>query len=119
MRVDVYRNLHANSKDEIWSIKSMERGHKYGRVIGHSGFVSIVNAEPVIHQSGLKRFKEEGVKNVHAFIRGHMMDEKKRDHFDGEEIYYDGNGHFRYQESDKSFNNAELVYFCHSGVFVK
>lgn len=66
MRVRVYYNLHKH----VWSIKSMERGPKYNRVITHREHLEITDAKPVVSLAGQRRVREEGKKYVHAYIEG-------------------------------------------------
>lgn len=66
MRVRVYYNLHKH----VWSIKCMERGPKYNRVIAHRRVLELTGAKPVVSLAGQRRVREEGRKNVHAYIEG-------------------------------------------------
>ena len=71
-RVDVYYNLH----HKTFSIR-----HK-GIVIGHSDRVTIKNPEYVVQEKGRQRVLKERSKNVHAFVRGILVDDKTmRDHY--------------------------------------
>ena len=66
MRVEVYYNLHKH----VFSVR-----HK-GRVIAHTNAIQIKNAEYVVRKSGRQRVLKEGRKNVHAFVRGDMLEHK-------------------------------------------
>ena len=69
LRVEVYWNL----RKELYSVRALQdHGEhiKKGRVIGHQSFVRLDNAKFVVQPAGLARVRREGVKNVHAFIRG-------------------------------------------------
>jgi len=68
MRVQVYRNLHK----ECWSVVALE-GEPKGRVIGHSKFLELEDVTFVVQPAGRKRVLEEKRKNVHAFVRGTMV----------------------------------------------
>ena len=65
MKVDVYYNLHR----KCLSIRSRET-ETYGRVIAHKPSAFISNARFVVQPAGLKKARDTGVKNVHAFVRG-------------------------------------------------
>lgn len=68
-RADVYWNFH----DKTWSIKSMESGSDdYGNVIGHADRVLVDDPEFVVQPSGLRRFRNTGKRNLHAFVRGEV-----------------------------------------------
>ena len=65
--VDVYFNLHHRK----WSIRS----RKTGLVVAHRRVaVFPYGAQLIVQQSGRARVLREGRKNVHAFVRGHMLD---------------------------------------------
>lgn len=66
MRVRVYYNLHKH----VWSIKCMERGPKYNRVIAHREVLELAGVKPVVSLAGQRKVREEGKKNVHAYIEG-------------------------------------------------
>lgn len=66
-RADVYWNFHKDT----YAIRCMEPGHdKYGIVTGYADGVIIDNAEFVVQAAGLKKARETGKRNVHAFVRG-------------------------------------------------
>jgi hypothetical protein len=65
MKVEVYFNLHK----KVFSVRST----RLGRVILHTEQVHIKNPTFVVRQSGRKRVIAEGVKNVHAFVRGEIV----------------------------------------------
>ena len=64
--VDVYRNLHKKT----WSI----RDRRTGRLLGHTDNVIIIDAKFIVQPAGRQRVLREQRKNVHAFIRGKMLD---------------------------------------------
>lgn len=66
MNVDVYYNLHKH----CWSVKD----RKTGLVIAHRDEVLIRNATGVVQPAGRDKVRREGRKNVHAFIRGELVD---------------------------------------------
>jgi len=68
MRVEVYWNLHKR----LFSVRALE-GENKGRVIEHAYTVSLVNAKFAVQPAGRERVRQEGKKNVHAFVRGRLM----------------------------------------------
>ena len=72
IRVEVYWNLHKR----LFSVRALE-GENKGRVIEHAYGVRLSDATFVSQPAGRERVRREGVKNVHAFVRGRM------EHYDG------------------------------------
>ncbi len=70
MRVDVYFNLHRR----LFSVRALEGEYK-GRVIGHVDKCAIQDAKFVVSEAGRQRVIHEGVKNVHAYIRGERIED--------------------------------------------
>jgi hypothetical protein len=68
MRVEVYFNLHKR----VFSVRNC----KTGRVIYHTSSVQIKDPTFVVRKSGRLRVLRERKKNVHAFVRGEIMDTK-------------------------------------------
>jgi hypothetical protein len=58
--VEVYRNLLRDSY-------SVRQG---GLVVGHTKAIMICDATFVVNAAGHKRYKDSGVRNVHAWVRG-------------------------------------------------
>ena len=72
IRVDVYYNLHKKT----FSIRCK------GRVIAHRDRVTIKSPEYIVGEKGRQRVLNERSKNVHAFVRGILVDDKTmRDHY--------------------------------------
>lgn len=65
-RVRVYWNLHR----KCWSIQDT----KTGLVMLHKDTVAIRMANFVVRKAGQKRVREEGKKNVHAFVVGNLSE---------------------------------------------
>jgi len=68
MKVEVYYNLHKN----LFSVKSRQ-GDDYGKVFKHTPREVIVSPTFAVRQSGRLRVLKENKKNVHAFVRGHIV----------------------------------------------
>jgi len=66
-KVRVYWNLHKL----IWSIVSC----KSGLVIDYKKYLTLLDGSFTIWESGQKRVREEGKKNVHAFALGYIYTE--------------------------------------------
>ena len=67
-KVRVYWNLHK----DVWSVRSC----KSGLVIDYKKYLTLSNGYYTIWESGQKRVREEGKKNVHAFAVGYIVDDK-------------------------------------------
>jgi len=65
-RVRVYWNLHK----KCWSVQDT----KTGLVILHKDKLAIRMANFVVRKAGQKRVREEGKKNVHAFVVGNLSE---------------------------------------------
>ena len=65
MRVQVYWNYHKKK----WSVVALE-GEDKGRVITHADVVMVEDAKLAVQPRGNEKVREEGKKNVHAFVRG-------------------------------------------------
>jgi hypothetical protein len=66
MRAEVYKNLHTGT----WSVRDLG----VGRVVAHPLAVVIADADFVVRKAGRARVLREKRKNVHAFIRGTILD---------------------------------------------
>ena len=67
IRVEVYWNLHKR----LFSVRALE-GENKGRVIKHTYGVQLKDATFAVQPAGRERVRREGVKNVHAFVRGRL-----------------------------------------------
>jgi len=65
MNVSIYRNLH----NGLISIKSASSG----LVLGHAKSVDVARADFVVHEAGRQRVLREGQKNVHAYVKGFLL----------------------------------------------
>jgi len=64
--VEVYFNLHK----KLFSVRSCLTG----KVFAHVDKVSLVRPKFVVRKSGRDRVRQEGKKNVHAFVKGKLLD---------------------------------------------
>lgn len=79
MKVYVYFNLHKH----CWSIR-----HK-NRVIAHTNYVELENAQFKVSKPGRERVLKTKQKNVHAFVCGNLVSlEKTRETEGGELVTY-------------------------------
>ena len=78
INVDVYRNLHKG----CYSIRNRATGlvvpHDEWCDGTHTNSVVVYDAKFVVNKGGRERVKREGVKNVHAFVRGRWTPGKLR-----------------------------------------
>jgi hypothetical protein len=68
-KVRVYRNLHK----QCFSVK------QDGLVRCHADHVTLENCHFIVSKAGQKRVRDEGRKNVHAFVEGWLVDTRKAD----------------------------------------
>jgi hypothetical protein len=73
MRVEVYFNLHRR----LFSVRALE-GKRKGRVIDHLPECAIRDAKFVVSEAGRQRVLREQKKNVHAYVRGELVDWPER-----------------------------------------
>lgn len=111
MRVEVYRNLHTGT----WSVRALE-GPSKGRVISHPKAICLKNCTLVVQPAGNARVRNEGRKNVHAFVRGEVM--MAHDHSimepyaDADQVTYNPyeNTTFVDKETGEPVTEADYVY---------
>lgn len=74
-RVAVYLNTPMTKKagKPIYSVKSL----KTNRIVTHTGWLLLANAEFRVQPAGRERVRREKVKNVHAFVVGDTFDPNK------------------------------------------
>jgi hypothetical protein len=68
LRVEVYYNLHKKT----FSVRALE-GENRGRVIAHTNEVALEDVKFVVRESGRQKVLKEKCKNVHAFVRGNLV----------------------------------------------
>jgi hypothetical protein len=91
MKVDVYWNLHK----QTFSIRSREK-EDYGRVIRHADHVHIKNPTAVVSKAGRERVLREKKKNVHAVIRGELVEAGEQKYFIANECPWDKRYEWQY-----------------------
>jgi hypothetical protein len=114
MKVDVYINL---IRDCV-SVRSRET-EDYGTVVSQEQKVRINNPSFVVQESGRQRVIEDGIKNVHAFVRGEWDGSLQIVH--GDYVTYDPFEHeqFYCPDMDSYVSEAEKCSVSRSGVFAE
>lgn len=74
MRVECYWNLHKR----CFSVRALE-GPDQGRVIVHAKSVVLFEPKFVVQAAGRDKVRREHKKNVHAFVRGYLMNKQFED----------------------------------------
>lgn len=82
-KVFVYRNIRKSKDAHTYSVKGSD-----GRVQQHTQDLSLINPEIKVSKKGMERVRKEGVKNVHAGIKGDIAAISK-DKYTWREITYD------------------------------
>ena len=73
MKVDIYRNLNIPKDDPCkWSV--LDRSNR--KVVDRVQTAHVKDVKFVVQPAGRKRVLEEKRKNVHAFIRGELTDDR-------------------------------------------
>lgn len=81
MRVDVYRNL----RKHCWSVRNV----KSRLVEAHELVVVLTDASFVVSEAGRNRVRREKRKNVHAWVRGHLIPTVLPDTSNWHRVIYD------------------------------
>jgi len=105
MKVEVYYNLHRH----LFSIR-----HK-GKVIGHRRHVSLTDVKFAVQPAGRKKVLETGQKNVHAFVRGELVDYQNICHLDmPKQVTYNPHKYESFvNKKDKSpIKSAGITFMC-------
>lgn len=63
--VDIYWN----TQKELWSVRSV----KTRKVISHKPLICVRDCSFIVSEKGRQRVIREGVKNVHAYVRGSLV----------------------------------------------
>jgi hypothetical protein len=110
--VEVYRNV--NRKGVSYSIRQS------GYVVAHGTDIHLVNAEFVVQEGGRKRVKKSGKKNVHAWVRGEIVQAQPVDEDDRTyQIEYNPkkNKAFMRKDTKKEIKAAPYVMLTSKGVY--
>ena len=99
--VHVYRNLHKN----CLSVRQL------GIVRCHVDNIVLNNATFVVNEKGRNKVRKEKKKNVHAYIKGTVVDARKTDHlpFYWENVYYNPYKCDFFKSGEHYINCAEWV----------
>lgn len=116
IEADVFRNLNSGG----YSVRSREKS-MYGEVVSKEQIVIVRDAEFVVHEEGRQRVLEEGVKNVHAVVRGVVVSMDSWTRMEQKEsvpIAYDPYKYedFVHAETEHAIASADLVCLHPSGV---
>lgn len=74
MRYLIYRNLHAKTPDERWSICTTTTGQSRGKVIGHARYVTLRDCTFVVKASRLAAYRAGGGKEPFAWVYGELIE---------------------------------------------
>jgi hypothetical protein len=114
-RVEVYYNLHKH----VFSIRSMS-GDDRGRVIAHAKEVHLSDVGFVVQPAGRKRVLNEKRKNVHAFVRGFLLEDGSDKQVDSmTEVTYNPYlfDSFVAKKTGNPVKKANYAYLCKKSVF--
>lgn len=100
-QVRVYRNLH----QDCWSVQYK------GLVVYHAQTVHLKDVRFVVQQAGYERFLREGVKNVHAFVTGKLVNlDSQGDNNRGTEVVYNPRVSNLFHTVQKCFKGREYYF---------
>tara|TARA_B110000091_G_scaffold190910_1_gene214394 strand:+ start:228 stop:635 length:408 start_codon:yes stop_codon:yes gene_type:complete len=110
MKVSVYRNLH----NGLISIKSASSG----LVLGHAKSVDISGADFVVNEAGRQRVLRDKQKNVHAYVKGLLLDTRGFMPYKGRSLQRCtalGAIHSTYKDTVVSYNPYKAPHFVIKG----
>lgn len=133
MRVNVYRNLSPQYRGQrAWSVMALE-GPRKGKVIDIVDGVVVRDASFVVSEASRQRVIRERSKNVHAFVRGELVESFPLDSLpkkaDGDAlapgrgatvpVSYDPYkaGHFFRLDNGQAVSGSSLVVVAPQGVY--
>lgn len=109
--VEVYFNLHK----KLFSVRSLATR----KVFAHVDEVSLCDPKFVVRKSGRDRVRREGKKNVHAFVKGTLLDPRMSEqldalvkvHTEGEPVTYNPYKYetFVYADTEQPIDNADYA----------
>jgi len=123
IKADIYRNLNVpKDQEEKWSV--LNRATR--RVNGIIGSALVKDVRFVVQPAGRARVVKEGRKNVHAFVRGNLMESPFRFFKDDNpnlsmtKVSYNPYkaNHFIREDTGEAIYEADMVWIAPSGVYV-
>ena len=103
MKVQVYRNLH----NGLISIQDLSTG----LVLGHAYAVDLKRADFIVREAGRQQVIKEKRKNVHAFVRGEVVDVLNFKSFKGRSLDMD----LKYITEDENGHDTGLYTLLQRG----
>ena len=116
MKVDIYRNLNIpKGRTEMWSV--LDRSTR--KVVDHIRTAVVDNVKVVVQPAGRARVIREERKNVHAFVRGELSDERLISSGLVRVSYnpYD-HDHFIREDTGEAIYEADRVLMTLNGVWI-
>ncbi len=117
--VKVYRNINLSAKlgRPIFSIMDLNTK----KVIGHSESLALDNARFMVNEKGRQRVLKEKVKNVHAFVVGHLADMPEDTSNLGDQVTYNPYKYssFVVRDGERPVQNAGRVHFHDGQVYAQ
>lgn len=112
-QVEVYQNLNKG----LWSIRAKIDGK--WKVVGHVDHLTLQPTKFTVRKSGRERVLREKQKNVHAWIRGYLVDYGQIRNYDGTtEFHYDPYDcdyfHHKSDHSEVTASTYEYLHFVSS-----
>ena len=101
MKVQVYRNLH----NGLISIQDLSTG----LVLGHASAVDLQRATFIVREAGRQQVIREQRKNVHAFVRGKVIDVRNFKPFKGRGEGIEDDSPYAWMNSTKLQRGSMLV----------
>jgi len=103
MKVQVYRNLH----NGLISIQDLSTG----LVLGHAYAIDLKRADFIVREAGRQQVIKEKRKNVHAFVRGEVVDVLNFKSFKGRSLDMD----LKYITEDENGHDTGLYTLLQRG----
>ena len=103
MKVQVYRNLH----NGLISIQDLSTG----LVLGHAYAIDLKRADFIVREAGRQQVIKEKRKNVHAFVRGEVVDVLNFKSFKGRSLEMD----LKYITEDENGHDTGLYTLLQRG----
>jgi hypothetical protein len=130
IKADIYRNLNVpKNQDEKWSV--LDRTTR--RVNGIISSALVKDVRFVVQPAGHARVVKEGRKNVHAFVRGNLIESPLESGRVFDRFFKDENpnlsmtkvsynpykaNHFVREDTGEAIHEADMVWITPSGVYM-